>query len=65
MGIDEYFTMVMLVLMGLTLIAFCLVFLYMMYGEKEESTPSPSRALLRNIAGLALLWLSRSSVIVK
>lgn len=45
MGVDEYFGTIILILEGLAFIAIFLVFLYMIYGEKEEGSPS-TRAML-------------------
>jgi len=61
MGVDEYFSMVILALMGLTFIALVLAFLYMIYGEKEESAPSSSKtAFLRKIMSLLFVLTSKS-----
>jgi flagellar basal body-associated protein FliL len=38
MSVEEYFSIMIWVLMGLTFIAISLIFLYMVYGEKEESS---------------------------
>jgi hypothetical protein len=56
---DEYFAMIILALMGLTFIAFLLIFLYMVYGEKEEKVPSTKMTFLKNILGTVLLCLLR------
>ncbi len=40
MGVDQYFGTIILILEGLSFIAILLVFLYMIYGEKEESAAS-------------------------
>jgi hypothetical protein len=45
MGVDEYFGTIILILEGLSFIAILLIFLYMIYGEKEERG-SPTRAAL-------------------
>jgi len=42
LNVEEYFSMVINILMGLTLIAFVLIFFYMVYGKKEEESSSPS-----------------------
>jgi len=41
--------MIINILMGLTLIVLILIFFYMVYGEKEEKTPSPVRNFAINI----------------
>jgi hypothetical protein len=38
MGIGEFFTLLEYVLMGTTLIALVLVFLYLFYGEEEKKS---------------------------
>jgi len=43
---EEYFGMIINILMGLTLIAFVAIFLYMVYCEKEEKPLSPARSLM-------------------
>jgi len=48
--VDEYFAMILMVLMGLTFIALLLIFYYMVYGEKEESTPSPKTSFYGSIS---------------
>jgi len=58
MGVDEYFSMVILALMGLTFIALVLAFLYMIYGEKEESVPSSKTAFFRKILSFAFVLAS-------
>ncbi len=40
MGVDQYFGTIILILEGLALIVIFLVFLYMIYGEKEEAVRS-------------------------
>ena len=40
MGIDEYFGTIILILEGLSFVAIFLIFLYMIYGEKEEGKSS-------------------------
>ena len=42
MGIEEYFSTIIWVLMGLTFVVISLIFLYMIYGEKEEATETSS-----------------------
>jgi|GEM_PF-3450580 uncharacterized membrane protein len=46
MSIEEYFSTLIWVLMGLTFVVISLIFLYMIYGEKEEAveTSSPTKA---------------------
>ncbi|MBS7614963.1 hypothetical protein KEJ18_04450 [Candidatus Bathyarchaeota archaeon] len=47
MTVEEYFSTIIWILMGLTFIAISLIFLYMIYGEKEETsqTESPAKAV--------------------
>jgi len=50
---EDYFGMIINISMGLTLIALMLIFLYMIYGEKEErSSTSTERMALRIFQGL-------------
>ncbi len=42
MSVEEYFSTIIWILMGLTFIAISLIFLYMIYGEKEEATETSS-----------------------
>jgi len=43
--VDEYFGMIINILMGLTFIVLVLIFFYMIYGEKEEEQSSSIRRL--------------------
>ncbi|OYT49904.1 hypothetical protein B6U79_00875 [Candidatus Bathyarchaeota archaeon ex4484_231] len=45
---DEYFSMIILVLMGLTFVAISLIFLYVVYGEKE-TTVQTTKANMRQM----------------
>jgi len=59
---EEYFGMIINILMGLTLIMLVLIFLYMIYGEKEErSSPSTRKVTLKILGhistGLERLYL--------
>jgi len=38
MSVEDYFSTIIWVLMGLAFIAIALIFLYMIYGEKEETS---------------------------
>jgi hypothetical protein len=53
---EEYFAMIVLILIALTFIAFFLLFLYMVYGETKEGVRSKNVAFLKNIQGSILLW---------
>ena len=57
MNVEEYFGMIINILMGLTLIVLVLIFLYMIYGEKESSSPTNKVAkIFRSLsAGLCKL----------
>jgi hypothetical protein len=57
MSIDEYYVLIISVLMGLTFIALILIFLYMIYGEKEESVTSSNAVFLKKILRPLILWL--------
>ncbi len=46
MTVSSYFDMIIWILMGLAFIAISLIFLYMIYGEKEPSRPS---SLTKNV----------------
>jgi len=47
MSIEDYFGIIIWVLMGLAFVAIALIFLYMIYGEKEETpkSASPTKAI--------------------
>ncbi len=49
MTTEQYFGMIINILMGLTLIVFVLIFFYMVFGEKEEKTSSPVKTIAINI----------------
>jgi len=42
MTVEEYFSTIIWILMGLTFVAISLIFLYMIYGEKGEATENSS-----------------------
>jgi flagellar basal body-associated protein FliL len=42
MSVEDYFSTIIWILMGLAFVAISLIFLYMIYGEKEETTQSTS-----------------------
>jgi len=44
MTTEVYFSIIIWILMGLTFIAISLIFLYMIYGEKEETSSSATKA---------------------
>jgi hypothetical protein len=43
MSVEEYFSIMIWVLMGLTFIALSLIFLYLIYGKKEEASPDMTK----------------------
>ncbi len=49
MSVEEYFVTVKLILMGLTFIALLLIFLLMIYREKEESHQPRNISVLKSI----------------
>ena len=51
---EGYYMMIIFILMGLTFITLFLLFLYMIYGEKEEELPSQKTAIIKNILDLSL-----------
>lgn len=55
---EEYFVMIMYILMGLTFVAFVLLFLYIIYDEKEDGLSSKT-ALTKNILNTFLFYLLR------
>jgi hypothetical protein len=57
MSVEEYFSTIMMVLMGLTFIALALIFLYMVYGEKEEAPSVETKAT--TATNFALSWANR------
>jgi flagellar basal body-associated protein FliL len=42
MSVDNYFSIIISILMGLAFVAISLIFLYIIYGEKEETAESTS-----------------------
>lgn len=60
MNVEEYFGMIISILMGLTFIALFLIFLYMIYGEKEKSIPSSKLAFFKNILNFILFYSFKS-----
>jgi flagellar basal body-associated protein FliL len=42
MSVGDYFAIIIWILMGLAFIAISLIFLYIIYGEKEETAESRS-----------------------
>ncbi len=57
MSVEDYFSTIIWVLMGLAFIAIALIFLYMIYGEKEETSqfagPTKAVKVLNNILQIA------------
>ncbi|MEM2888140.1 MAG: hypothetical protein QXI71_04660 [Candidatus Bathyarchaeia archaeon] len=51
MTIEEYFSTIIWILMGLAFIAISLIFLYMIYGEGEETTQSESPTKAIKVSG--------------
>ncbi len=50
MDIGTYYGMITMILVALTFIVLCLAFLYMVYGEKEETTSSPKAKFFKAIS---------------
>jgi len=50
MTIEDYFSTIIWILMGLAFIVISLIFLYMIYGEKEETTQSETPAKAINVS---------------
>jgi len=63
MNVEEYFGMIISILMGLTFIALFLAFLYMMYGEKEESATPTKVKFFKNLSKSILLYLFKFRVV--
>jgi len=55
---DEYFGMIINILMGLTFVVLILIFLYMIYGEREKE-PSSSTSKVAKIYQKLLTGLCR------
>lgn len=64
MTAEEYFGLIIYVLMGLTFIALVLIFLYMIYGGKEEATSSPKVTFIRNVLNTLLFRLCSLAVLI-
>jgi hypothetical protein len=58
MSVDYYFSIVIWILMGLAFIAISLIFLYIIYGEKEETAESTSPTKAATVADriLQIAW---------
>ena len=50
MTVEDYFGMIINISKGLTLIALMLIFLYMIYGEKKEGSPSSTEKMAVKIS---------------
>ena len=59
MTVEEYFGMIINILMGLTLIVLVMIFFYMIYGEKEERQSSSTGRLAIKIFQGILAGLQR------
>jgi len=62
MSVEEYFSTIIWILMGLTFIAISLIFLYMIYGEKEESTETSSSTKAITVTNSILKFTSKIQV---
>jgi len=62
MGIDEYFGTIILILEGLSFVAIFLIFLYMIYGEKEEGKSSTRVTLLMKTISFFLHFSARLAI---
>ena len=49
MDVESYYGMIINILLGLTFITLVFAFLYLVYGEKEETSKPTSKSSLRNI----------------
>ena len=61
MTVEEYFGMIINISMGLTLVALMLIFLYMIYGEKEKESSSTTKKAAKTFQNL-LIGLHRFHV---
>jgi len=59
--VEEYFGMIINISMGLTLVALMLIFLYMIYGEKEKELSSSTNKAAKTFQKL-LIGLHRFHV---
>jgi uncharacterized membrane protein len=57
MNINEYFGMIIFILMGLTFIALVLIFLFMIYGGKTDKSSFKVKALKSVVTGRLLFLL--------
>jgi hypothetical protein len=62
MSVEEYFSTIIWILMGLTFIAISLIFLYMIYVEKEESTETSSSTKAITVTNSILKFTSKIQV---
>jgi hypothetical protein len=62
MSIEEYFSTIIWILMGLTFIAISLIFIYMIYGEKEEATESSSSTKAITVTNSIIKFKSKIQV---
>lgn len=62
MGVDEYFGTIILILEGLSFVAIFLIFLYMIYGEKEEGRSSTRVTLPLQIVSFFLRFSAQLTV---
>jgi uncharacterized membrane protein len=58
MSVGDYFSTLIWILMGLAFIAISLIFLYMIYGEKEEKASSTTVTKVTKLANKILLSAS-------
>jgi len=61
---EEYFGMIINILMGLTLIVFAAIFLYMVYCEKEEKPLASTRSLMIGLFQKVMICLQRLYILV-
>jgi hypothetical protein len=62
MSVEEYFSTIIWILMGLTFIAISLIFIYMIYGEKEEATETSSSTKAITVTNTILKFTSKIQV---
>jgi len=53
LSVEEYFSMIINILMGLTFIVLVLIFFYMIYGKREEESSSSTRKLAVRISQIS------------
>jgi flagellar basal body-associated protein FliL len=62
MSVEEYFSTIIWILMGLAFVAISLIFLYMIYGEKEETNQSTGQTKAVNAVNNFLKFTNKISM---